>query len=436
MSVSMGRILSAGALVVCTGLTAISDAAVPPASAAYSVPALVALAEQNNKALQAARLAVDISRARLAQAGLRSNPRLEVGARSGVLVGEAREYEASVGITQDFPVAGRLLRQKDVARVDVALAEAEVAEAERQQAANVAASAYRLHVLDLRALELEKIIAGEQSLVSTVRKRFKAAEVSEMDVNTVRLELQRRQQELGTVEVERRATLGELNGDLGRPVSQPLILAITDDSTAPAPDLARLQSLALERRADWHKALLQVDRASAELALAHSLRWEDWSLTVGVAQDRQVIDGAPPQGPGRLFGVSVSIPLPFYNKGQGRVAEALAVGDQARALLEAQRFAISNEVAIAYAQLRDLRAALALARESFPLTQRNVFLARLGYSQGLLPVYDVVLAQRQQAESYARYLDLLEKTLAAEVRLGAAVGDPYVGTDATTDRRG
>jgi cobalt-zinc-cadmium efflux system outer membrane protein len=416
----LGLFLAAGS----TGTARSADTSVAPAP--VSVPALVAQARQENRSLRAARIAVDISRARLEQAGLRPNPRLELGARSDVLFGNEGEYEVSAGWTQDFPIAGRLLREKELARVDVALAEAEVASAEAQQDRAVADAAYRLYVLDRREEGVRRIILSERGLVDTVRSRFKAAEVSEMDVNTVRLDLQRRAQEQATLQAERDTTLAELNTLLGRAASTPLAVGAPPPALRDWPSLAQLQRFALAHRPDWHRALLGIDRAAAELALARAQRWEDWSLTVGVAQDRQVLTDLPAQDPGRTVGVSVSIPLPLHNSGAGRLTEARLVGDQAQAQLEALRISIDNEVASAFAQAHALQDALVLAEQALPLGERNVHLARLGYSQGLIPVFEVVQAQRQQSEANARYLDLLAQTLSAQARLRSAIGDSFL----------
>ncbi|MEO6171929.1 MAG: TolC family protein, partial [Arenimonas sp.] len=113
-----------------------------------SLPQLIELARRDNKDLQTARYAIAISHARLQQAGLRSNPRLGLSGASDVVFGNEGEYAAAIRISQDFPIAGRLLRQKELARVDIALAEAEVAEAERRLAGEVASNAYHLILLD------------------------------------------------------------------------------------------------------------------------------------------------------------------------------------------------------------------------------------------------------------------------------------------------
>jgi outer membrane protein TolC len=88
--------------------------------ASVFVADLVAAAQRDNPTLQAARGAIEVSRARLANTGLKPNPRLELGARSDFPFGNEGEYELSVAVSQDIPMAGRLLRAKDVARVNVA----------------------------------------------------------------------------------------------------------------------------------------------------------------------------------------------------------------------------------------------------------------------------------------------------------------------------
>jgi outer membrane protein TolC len=56
-----------------------------------------------------------------------------------------------------------------------------------------------------------------------------------------------------------------------------------------------------------------------------------------------------------------------------------------------------------------------------------VRLAQQGYRQGLIPVFDVVQAQRQQAELNSAYLAMLDQYLQALVRLHTAVGDYATG---------
>ena len=389
-----------------------------------SLNQLIELARRDNKDLQAARFAVDIGRARMQQAGLRANPRLGLSGRSDFLFGNDGEHAAALAISQDFPVAGRLLHEKDVARVDVALAEAEVAEAERRLAGEVAADVYRLLVVDRRIDAQAELAKLEAQLLDTARQRFKAAEVSELDVNSVQLDLAASKQEQVTLLGQREQLLASLNGRIGRAGSAPLAVSEPLPMSDSLPSISRLQQQALERRADLRGALLQVDRAQAERALAHASRWEDWTFGVELAQDKQVIEGAPPQGTSHSIGLSVAIPLPLFNKGQGRAAETQASEAQAQARVDALHLAIANEVASAHAEATRLQSSLVhYQQELLPVSAGSVKLAQQGYRQGLVPIFDVIQFQRQQAQLNEASLATLEQFLHALVRLHTATGD-------------
>jgi len=398
-------------------------------SAALGAPELIAIARHDNRGLQAACRAIDVARAKLLQAGLRANPRFDLSARSDFLFGNEGEYATSIGISQQFPVSGRLLREKDVARVDIAMAEAEVQEAERRLANEITVAFDRLIVIGKQIHSRNALIAVEEKLARTTRNRFKAAEVSELDVNSVQLELQRLLQERSVLQSQQQALVVSLNTLLGRPPSS----ALDVDTSVPQPELLpglqQLQQKAVESRPDLHGAMLAGDRAEAEMLLAKASHWEDWTVGLELSQDKQVITGAPAQGVNRAIGVTVSIPLPLHNKGQGLIAAAQASGDQASARIAALRQDILGEVAGAHGEVVRLQASLAqYAQRQFPLSARSVLLAQQGYSQGLIPVSDVVQAQRQQSEVDTAYLTTLDQYLQALARLHLAVGDDIPAT--------
>ena len=405
-----------------TGSALLAGVGLPANAAGLTLEQAIPIAVQSNKDLQTTRYAVEQARGRLLQAGLSPNPRLDTTLRSDRSFRNEGEYTASVGISQQFPVAGRLARQKDVARVDVALALAEIRQAELKLAGDVAAGFYRVLALNRQIEVRERLIDVDQKLVKGTRSRFKAAEVSELDVNAAQLDLQRLTQERALLLSQRSTQLAQLNQLLGRPAMQPLEL----DDTLPTPDLPSLaeqQREALGLRPDLGFALLNADRARADQALARAQRWEDWTVGVGLEQGRLVIDGGPPQGTSRAIGLSLSIPLPLVNKNQGRIAEAAAVGDQAYARIEALKLSIGNEVASAYAEAERLQLVISeYQRNMLPVSERNVRLAQQGYNQGLVSIVEVVQAQRQQGELNSAYLNTLDQYLQALSRLRTAAG--------------
>lgn len=413
--------LIAAVVSVAAGMPVAADQAL---GTSLTLGQLINTAQRDNKDLRVARYAVDIARARLIQAGTLPNPRLNIGGGSDFAFNNDGAYTASVGISQDFPVAGRLLRQKDVARLDVELAQIEIEDAERRLAGEVAANVYRVLIVDRQLQAREALRSIDERLAKTTRSRYKAAEVSELDVNAVTLDLQKLGQERATLDTQRLSLIQALNRQLGRPAATPLAVTEPLPGVDTLPPLEAAVSAALADRPDLRRVQRQVDRADADIALAKSRRWEDWSVGLGVQQDRQVIDGAPSQSADRALSFNVTIPLSLKNRSRGAVAEAEAAADQARARVEALKLDISSEVAAAHAEAASLQTLLkTYDADVLPVAERNVGLAQKGYGQGLVNVLEVVQAQRQQAELRAAALNTLDQYLQALVRLHTAVGD-------------
>ena len=417
-------VLGQAGAVLLTALLACAAVAEEHPGYSLTLEQLIATAQHDNKDLRAARYAVAIARARLLQAGALPNPRITVGMNNDVAFNNEGAYSASVGISQDFPVAGRIFRQKKVAQADVELAQAEIMEGERRLAGQVAANVYRVLVLDQQLQSRESLQAVDEHLVAVTRSRFQAAEVSELDVNTVALDLQRLNQEGVLLLTQRKVLLQSLNQELGRPAAATLTVA------EPVPGLGTLVPVdsavarALAQRPDLRMAKLRVDRAEADLALAKAQRWEDWSLGLGVQQDRLAIVGAPPQGADRSLNLSVTIPLPLKRSSRGQVAAAEASAAQAAAQADAVALDIGSEIAAAHAELEGLQSLLkTYDTDLLPVSERNVSLAEKGYEQGLVPLLEVVQAQRQHGELKAAALTTLDQYLQALARLRTATVD-------------
>ncbi len=394
------------------------------ASPVFNLERLIATAERDNKGLQAARMSVEAARARLTQAGALPNPRINVGSASDFAFQNEGAYSASVGITQDFPISGRLARQQQVARVDIELAQAEIQDAQRRLAGEIATIVYRILVIDRQIQTRAALTAVDERLATATRKRFKAAEVSELDVNIVTLDLQRLAQERLQFESQRRVLLQSLNQLLGRPSMASIAVA------EPLPDLDSLPPLGTElskaklQRPDQRQASLQIDRAQSQLALANAKRWEDWSVGLGVQQDRLAIIGAPGQPSDRALVLNLTIPLSLKSRTQGQIDEAAVATRQSRAQSEALALQIGSEVAAAHTEAANLQTLYRNYESTLlPVTARNVALAQKGYAQGLVPLLEVIQAQRQEAELTTSALTTLDLYLQAYARLQTAVGD-------------
>ncbi len=409
------------ALAVVFATTAVADMS---SNVALNLDQLIAAAERDNKDLRAARFAIDAARARLVQAGALPNPRINLGAGSDFAFRNEGAYSASVGVSQDFPIAGRLARQKDVARVDVDLAQAEILDAQRKLAGEIAANVYRILIVDRQMQARDSLSAVDERLEKVTRSRFKAAEVSELDVNTIALDLQRLAQERLLFQTQRRTLLQSLNQKIGRPVNAPLDVVERLPAIDTLPPLDVELSAALAQRPDQRQASLQIDRAQAELGLANAKRWEDWSVGLGVQQDRQSIIGAPGQPADRALALNVTIPLSLKSRTQGLISEAAVGVRKSRAQSDALTQQIGSEVGAAHAEATSLQILYKNYESTLlPVTARNVELAQKGYERGLVPLLEVIQARRQEADLRTNALNTLDLYLQAYARLRTAVGD-------------
>jgi outer membrane protein, heavy metal efflux system len=374
-----------------------------------------------NPELQAARYAMDVAYGRLQQAGLWPNPRLQFENESDKPYADNGEFSRNLGFSQDFPIAGRIKRQKDVARVDVALVLAEINDAERRLAGLVAGRFYAAVTIDRGIALRNELIDIEQSLVDVTRNRLKAGEVSELDVNTVTLELERLTAERDVLLGDQGVAAAELAVSLGLPVPYKLELDPTLPPIGPQLALPVLESRAFATRPDLRIRTLETDRARAEQALARASAWEDWTIGLGVQQDRIGFDGAPRQSTDNAVLLSVSIPLPLFNRNQGDIAAARGAERQATQGVDALRLVIANEVAATYHQLDRLATTLAAQQQRMlPLSQRNTELARDAYGQGQISIIEVVQVERLRNELRANYLDIYGSYLQNRARLDMA----------------
>ena len=381
-------------------------------------------AVQNNKDLQTARYVVNIAKARLVQAGMFPNPRLSFSGYDAIFTNEPAEYELGGGFTQDFPVAGRIARQKDVAKVDVVRARAEIRQAKLRLSSQVAEVFYRILVLDRQIRLRDQLMQVDRDLLDASRNRFQVAEVSELDVNTAQLELERLHQERILLKAQRSRISIRLKQLLGLGADKTLELDETLPPVPALPSLAEEQRRALILRPDLQSAQLAIERSRAQFDLAKAQRWEDWTAGLGVFSGQTVFPNGLSTGTDVGPSFVLTIPLPLWNKNQGRIAEAAAMNRQASARVRALTLQVQNEVAGAYSETERLLIAVDRYRNGMlKLSDRNMLLAQQAYMTGQASILTAVQAQRQHGDQHIAYLNTMGQYLQAWVALRRAVGE-------------
>ena len=397
--------------------------AIPKSPSVLSLANLVQIALQNNRDLKVAETNIAIAQGKWVQARLVPNPTLDLSDASDAPFNDEGEYTKSVGVTQSFPVAGRISRQIAVAKADVAMAKAELRNLKLKLAQQVASAYYSLVIVDYRLQQVQHILTINQELAATAKARLKVAEVSELDANTAELEYLRFLQQKELLQIQKTKILTELNLLLGRPANTALTVQEQFPLLIKLPTLTAMQQFALQNRPDLQIVWFAINRANANLMLAKANRFSDWTAGVAITQERQFVDGLGPQPSDKLIGVSLSVPLPLFNKNQGQILETISSSRQAYSQLHASMLQILNEVANNYNQVQSLEIIVRQYQAKLLLLgTNNVALAKSAYQFGQVSVFDVVQVERQQNDVQMAYLTTLEDYCQAWVKLQTAIG--------------
>ena len=425
--------------VVVVGALPVGSSAQSPAEP-LTVRTAAEEALQANPDLRAAYEAIEVARGHLLQAGLRPNPELNIAGRDDFIFRDEGERSFDVGFAQRFPIAGRLGRARDLARVDVAIAMAEVRDFERTLIGDVQRSVIKLLSLERAIAEQSHVIDAARTLARASSARFRVAEVSEADVNLLEIELTRFEQERRLLELDRQTEAMRLNRLLNRAPETPV--EVSGDLDIPfleSGSTRQLIEVGLRRRPDLQRLRLERDRSSAEVRLARAEAWEDWAIGIDYSAERSVFRDEPsidPIGVKRdsFLGLGITVPLPLFNRNQGRIAAARADGRGAAARLVGLERTVETEVGTALRRLEELTRVAAEYRERIvPSATRNVTLLEKGYRQGLLSVTALVQGEQQYAAVALRYARILGDLRQAEVDLETATAaNPLLKTDSST----
>jgi cobalt-zinc-cadmium efflux system outer membrane protein len=391
-------------VVLLAGFSAIAE----PMATNLTPESAVAMALANNRDLAAARFAIRQAEGRLKQAGLWPNPEFELGGKNDSAFASDGEYDFATGFKQRFPITGRLTKAKAVARVDVALALAEVRNQERLLAGDVLGRSRDLLVTEEKLKANQELQTTIQKLIEVSENRLKVAEISAADVNLAKLELQKLTLAQAALLNQREIAMTALNGLLGREPKTPLQMSGAASAEFDTNNVAEVSRQALAHRPDRQLAALGINRAGAEIKLARAERWEDW--TVGFDYSRSVGKFAAPIGTktDNFLGVGVSIPLPLWNRNQGRISEAQATQERAEAELKALDLRIATETQTTENQMRRWIGILRQYREeSIKLAEENIVLLQKGYGDGLVNITAVIQAQQQLTDLRQSYLEAL-----------------------------
>lgn len=375
----------------------------------------------SHPSLTAARLSIAEAQGRLLGSGRLSNP--EAGAS---FTHDRRFDEGTVGLSfdQKFPLTSRLRLEKILSKQLVTAAELEVLDMERKLIAEAQSLAIKLVSLEQQGILRKQQTELAQKLSKFAVDRAAAGELSPLDAAQAQVDSQRLLLEGRKIETERISILGELRPKLG--LSPEDTLGIT--GSLPAMTLPAKSSW--QQRADYQLSRLTEDAARTEIELAKSRKWDD--LTAGVMWEGERMEDAP-NGLERtgFFGLRLSLPLPFWNRNEGEIAEKTATSQRAALETKALHSLIANE---AQSARNEMTAFASLARETkeklLPLVIEQTGKLEKAYETGQTDLLTVLRAREQRLQLEAAVLEATRDFHLARIRYETALGKHAPATPA------
>jgi len=393
---------------------------------------LVRKALENNPGLRAREADMAAATGRQVQAGLRPNPGFELEVDTDFERWATADRGIAVGYSHTFERGGKRERRMAVADLGYQLSAAQLGDGKRNLVV-------RLTSLFLQVLAVDREIVAQNHLLDLaveferiVAERVRVGEDPSLTLSQASVERSRLAAELGLIRSHRRALLAEMKELIGLP-SESLHKVVGEIVVQDLPQtLDQLASQALAERPDLVAARTEVERNRAELALQKAERVPNLVGFVRYSYDRLAFDASGFDASGRLVpiedsshGVSLGIDfdLPFRDRNQGNIAEALARVRSQEFRVSALEVLVHREVATAFERYRATRETL-LSLDADVLGQSRKTLEALGqaYRLGEIPFSEVLVEQRRVIDFELSYNDVMKEYVSAAVELAGAAG--------------
>ena len=319
--------------------------AAPEAPRDAQLQELVAEAARNNPEVRAANNAHLAARHRVSPAGALDDPMLEAGVINAPLPDLRLNREdmtmKMLGLSQRLPFPGKRGLRRDVAARDAESAAYAYQETANKVARDVQVAYFELAFIVESTRLVEKNKQVLEQFLKISESRYAVGQANQADVIKAQTQLSKMTDELIKLGRERRVMEAELTLALGR----------ESDAGAPVPAALRLREAPLQLEALRETALTQrpqllglrsmVDRSAAALDLARKDYYPDFDVKFAYGQRDRAPDGMRRD---HMVSLTVAINLPVWRdtKRDPRVAEAIAMRNQALDMVQAQ----SNELSM------------------------------------------------------------------------------------------
>lgn len=369
----------------------------------------------NNPQIRVEYARLGIAAAAVYDAGRLSNPGLGVSVMSSSESSAANQV--TFGLAQSFTDLLLLSSRTRLADAQFERSKQEAGAAIINLAADVGVAWFDL-VGAQQALAMRTAIANAAQVAATLTQRFfDAGNVSALELavaqsaaSEAQIDTLHAKAEVVTARSALNRLLGFHAGDSRWTLPDQLRLPVRQED-----ELADLLLLAQQSRLDLAAKRTQLELLADSLGVSRSFRYVG-AIEVGLETERETDRS-------RITGPNLSVELPIFNTGEGKIAQAEAELDQAQAQWQLLALQISNDVQLAHAKVLSSRSLVQLYQQSLLPQQQAIFRYTQQESNYMLTgQFELLQARQQEYAAYNNYLVALHDYWIARTELERAVG--------------
>lgn len=334
-------------------------------------------------------------------------------------------YDASLGLSWELDLWGRVRRQVEARRAELAASEADLAAARLSLQATLAESYFQLRILDEQRRLYEQTLTAWQRSLELTENQYRAGLAARSDVVQARTQLESTRAQAIELQWQRAQLEHAIAILVGQAPAhfelepEPLALKLPAlPQAVPAELLLRRPDIAASERA--------VAAANAGIGIAQTAWLPRLTLTArGGYQHSARSDWLT--APNRYWSLGPSLATLLFDGGQRRADKdhALASYDASVARYRETVLNGFREVEDALARLQSLTAEAEVREQAVALAEEAERLMENRYRAGLVSYLNVANAQTVTLDNRRRLLSLRGEQLAASARLVVALGGDW-----------
>ena len=392
----------------------------------------VSVSNQSLRAAQAqfaqARAAVQVARAAyyptVSGSGSASRTRQS---QNGPLFGATspvnyNDFQLPVDASWEPDVWGRVRRTVEAARSEAQASAADLANVDLSLHAELALDYFELRGLDSQKKLLDSTVVSYEKALELTNSRFTGGIASAVDVAQAQTQLETTRAQDEDVDVQRTAFEHAIAVLIGKPPAD--FSQMPTPLTAPPPPVpASLPSELLERRPDIAAAERRVQEANAQIGVARSAYYPQFTLTGDGGFESSRL-GTLLQGPAGFWALAGSAAELIFDGGErhGMTAEARAGYDESVDNYRQTTLSAFEDVEDNLAALRILQGEARTQDAAVAAAEHSLDLSITRYKGGVANYLEVTTAQSAALSDERAAVDILTRRMAASVLLIKAVG--------------